>query len=381
MLQTLEMHGFRGFESYRLSNLARVNLLVGKNNCGKSSVLEAIELLVSGGNPAVFLRSLQRRGDTGVRYPAKPREWPVDVSHVFFGHSCTPGARFELSSDSPHGRHALTVRIVPLDDIREQVADWDQDVGEMLLPSTLDPHKFAPDEQVAPMFGMWIEREAPSDSDEPFMPILLPVMEDGEILVGRRHRWMRNATLGTPIRFLTLESIEPASLGGIWDTIVVEGREAEIVNDMKLLQPDLDSIHFLTMSRLGRGVLVGTQGGRRLPISIYGDGMRRLLALRLSFEGTANGVLLIDEIDTGLHWTVMEDMWQVVVEVARNLNVQVFATTHSLDCIGGLGALLQSRPDLDDEVSIQKIHGSLEQAACLRGEHIRVAVEQDIEVR
>ena len=74
-------------------------------------------------------------------------------------------------------------------------------------------------------------------------------------------------------------------------------------------------------------------------------------------------------------------MWQFVVEVARRLNVPIFATTHSYDCIRGLGSLLRSRPDLDDEVSIQKIHGSLKQAACLRGDQIRVAVEQEIEVR
>ena len=109
--------------------------------------------------------------------------------------------------------------------------------------------------------------------------------------------------------------------------------------------------------------------------------MRRLLALRLSFVGTANGFLLIDEIDTGLHWTVMEEMWQFVVEVARKLNVQVFATTHSYDCIRGLGTLLQSRADLTDEVSIQKVNTSLKQAVNLRGGQIKVAVEQEIEVR
>ena len=109
--------------------------------------------------------------------------------------------------------------------------------------------------------------------------------------------------------------------------------------------------------------------------------MRRLLALRLSFVGTTNGVLLIDEIDTGLHWTIMEDMWQFVVEVARKSNVQVFATTHSHDCIRGLASLIQSRPEFADQVSIQKVVSSLPQAVCLRGDQIRVAVEQEIEVR
>ena len=109
--------------------------------------------------------------------------------------------------------------------------------------------------------------------------------------------------------------------------------------------------------------------------------MSRLLAMRLSFVGVADGFLLIDEIDTGLHWTIMEEMWQFVVEVARKSNVQIIATTHSLDCIKGLGSLIQSRPDFEEEVSIQKIHSSLKQAVCLRGDQIKVAVEQNIEVR
>ena len=77
----------------------------------------------------------------------------------------------------------------------------------------------------------------------------------------------------------------------------------------------------------------------------------------------------------------MEEMWQFVVEVAQRSNVQIFATTHSYDCIRGLGSLIQSRPDLTDQVCIQKVDTSLEQAVCLRGDQIKVAVEQDIEVR
>ena len=85
-----------------------------------------------------------------------------------------------------------------------------------------------------------------------------------------------------------------------------------------------------------------------MPISTFGDGLRRILALRLSFVGTANGFLLADEIDTGLHWTVIEEMWRFVVEVAPKNNVQVFATTHSYDCIRGLASLIRSRADLAD---------------------------------
>jgi len=147
------------------------------------------------------------------------------------------------------------------------------------------------------------------------------------------------------------------------------------------LMPELDSIHFLTGGRRN-GILVGHRNVKtRFPVGSYGDGMRRLLAISLALVSTKDGCLLIDEIDTGLHWTVMEDMWRLVVEAAQHSNVQVFATTHSLDCVRGLGTLTRSRPDLAKLVAIQKVHQSLKQAVCVPGEEIPIAMEQDIEVR
>ena len=369
MLQTLAIRGFRAFESYRLTNLARVNLVVGRNNCGKTSVLEAIELLVSGGHPAVFYNSARRRSEMGVPYARRGRERPIDVSHVFFGHKFDLGTRFELSSEG--GKYTLSVRVRSLDEVGEDSDFWDRRTKQWLQRGSLDQ-----DEEAVPVLGLSI------DGGPAGRQASLPVMDDGTVMFESYPRSIRNGAYGTPVHFLTLDSFDPASMGGMWDTVLAEGREAEIVDDMRLLEPDLDSIHFLTSGRLGSGILVGLRnGGRRLPIGTYGDGMRRLLALRLSFVGTANGFLLIDEIDTGLHWTIMEEMWQFVVEVARKSNVQIFATTHSYDCIQGLGSLIQSRPDLKEEVSIQKVDTALKQAVCLRGDQIKVAVEQDIEVR
>ena len=94
-----------------------------------------------------------------------------------------------------------------------------------------------------------------------------------------------------------------------------------------------------------------------------------------------DGVLLIDEIDTGLHWTVMEDLWRLVVGAARDGNVQVFATTHSYDCIRGLASLLEREPGLAEEVSLQKLERRLDEAVAFGGERLPRAVAHDIELR
>ena len=109
--------------------------------------------------------------------------------------------------------------------------------------------------------------------------------------------------------------------------------------------------------------------------------MRRLLALSLALIQAANGVLLIDEIDTGLHWTVMEDMWRLVIDTARKSSVQVFATTHSQDCIRGLASLVESRSDLASEVCVHKIERLLDKAVRFDANDVQAAVDRNIEVR
>ena len=168
----------------------------------------------------------------------------------------------------------------------------------------------------------------------------------------------------------------------MWDNALRDGHESGVIRALQFLQGDIESVHFLTGDQSAPNVLVGTSGGgRKLPMTSFGDGMRRMLALSLSLIDAANGVLLVDEIDTGLHWTVMEDMWRLVVETARKSSVQVFATTHSYDCIRGLAALTESRPDLVGEVSIHKIERALNKAVRFADKDIPAIVDQNIEVR
>ena len=364
MLKSLALHGFRSFESYELAELTTVNLLVGKNNCGKTSLLEAVELLVSNGQPAVFAEVARRRGEV-VSYRPRHR---VNASHLFFGHTCEPGVRFLLSSDD--GRE-LSATIQSLDEVGEDADLWEtrrtrerrRDLDE--------------DEGTEPAFGL---RIAPGTEKE---AVALPMAEDGTILYGFWARpSLRNGVSLSPVRFLGLESFASERMGDAWDKVLADGLEDEIAEDMRLLLPEIDSIHFLTGRPGPGGILIGLRGGgRRMPIGSYGDGLRRLLALRLALVYATDGYLLIDEIDAGLHWTVIEDVWRLLVEAAGKYNVQIFATTHSHDCIRGLGTLVTSQPGLAEKVSLQKVHSALDQAVPLRGEQIGTAVEQKIEVR
>ena len=361
MFKTLALRGFRGFESYTLTDLAPVNLIVGKNNCGKTSVLEAVQLLASDGHTAALSEIVRRRREGSYRRR-------VDISHLFFGHECRSGAQFELSSGD--GERNVHARILALDEVGEEAVLWD--------PRRVNVRRGEPepDEDNDPEFALRLASSIRKD------PRMLPVARDGTLLYELGSRSAYNEGSGAPVRFLGLESAADSRMSEAWDEILAEGREEEIAEDMRLLVPEIDSVHFLSGGRLSGSILVGRRGGgRRLPIGSFGEGLRRLLALRLALVGATGGFLLLDEIDSGLHWTVIQDVWRLLVEVATRSEVQIFATTHSYDCIRGLGMLVTSRPDLAGAVSIQKIDESLKQAVALRGEQIEIAVAQEIEVR
>ena len=163
MLKSLALRGFRAFESYELAELATVNLLVGKNNCGKTSLLEAVELLVSNGHLSVFSEVAQRH-DEGISYR---RRHEVNASHLFFGHTCEPGACFKLSSDD--GRE-LSATILSLDEVGEDADLWETRRNRERR------RELDEDEEIVPAFGLRIALGAAEEA------VALPMAEDGTIL-------------------------------------------------------------------------------------------------------------------------------------------------------------------------------------------------------
>ena len=342
MIRNIFLEGYRSFESFKLSGLNRVNLIVGMNGCGKTSILEAVDFLISGGNPTVLTRSLDRRGESKT---FGSEEVPV-VSHLYFGHPLLrPGAKFRVSAGNRI--KPLTVEIVALEDIAQQIMllDYPEYGDDLLLEKGL--------------------RITVGDSQE--LPDM-PLFEDGLVrfpsTLGTKYirRLSELSYSFPPSLFLTPDFLNLSSMRDVWNQVIVDKRESEVLEAMKILRTDIESIHFLSGRNSLRSseVLIGLHSeGPRLPLGSLGDGVRRLLALSLALVRTNRGYLLIDEIDTGFHFTAMQKMWNLVVSSALRSNIQVFATTHSFDCILGLASLVEARPELAPEISIQKIESSL----------------------
>lgn len=120
---------------------------------------------------------------------------------------------------------------------------------------------------------------------------------------------------------------------------------------------------------------------QRVPIGSMGDGIWRILGIILATVCAKDGYLFIDEIDTGLHFTTMSDMWKMIWQTAKRLNVQVFATTHNSDCWKSLADIAEQEDTTEDGIRIHRIERGKERSIVFTEPQIIIAAERELEVR
>ncbi len=109
-------------------------------------------------------------------------------------------------------------------------------------------------------------------------------------------------------------------------------RQEEVLRSLQILEPRLRRLSILLLA--DEPAIHGDIGLSRLvPLQFMGEGMRRVISIIAAIASARRGSVLIDEIENGLHYSIMKDVWTAIAKAARQADVQVFATTHSWECI------------------------------------------------
>jgi predicted ATPase len=347
--------------------------LVGKNNSGKTSVLEALYLLAANGDPAALWRVLTRRGEQSEQNVRVGREEPeVDVSHLFHGHELRVGAAIDLSTknSSPDSRLEFVVREYKPEDKPNEPQG--QRRVEPPTPRMVIGVNGSPKPSVR---AIALTRRGGMSSD---------ILD-----VARRPSGRPQNEAQRPAQYITTESLGADELAQMWNDISLTTSEDRVLEALRFIEPDVERIAPIVPSS---GYFYGyiSRGGFRvklkasalpIPIGSLGDGIWRMLAMAMALIRAKDGVLLIDEIDTGLHYTVMADMWKLIFATARDSNVQVFATTHSYDCIHSLATICSADIETNSRVTIQRIESGKKNAIPYSEAEIKEAAKRHIEVR
>jgi len=117
-------------------------------------------------------------------------------------------------------------------------------------------------------------------------------------------------------------------------------------------------------------------------ISEYGDGIKHYVAVVCAIKAISNGVIFIDEIENGIHYTQLDSLWENILTASKAQNKQVFATTHSKECIE---AYMRAAKKLEDKditfIRLSRLQNGQIKASTLDYELLENSMEQDHEVR
>ncbi|GAB4453851.1 MAG: AAA family ATPase [Armatimonadaceae bacterium] len=374
ILESLEIENFRAFKHLKVSRLGRVNLITGRNNSGKTCVLEALHIFARRGSPEAVWQVLQNReqllltdevaGDA-TRYGERNKV--IDILRSLFSNSAEYN-RFWKDEEFHVGQHQESRPFT------FGIQRYSQEEGNNAkAPSKITERN--------PGFLVGITFDYASDFNRSRYTGFSGVY-DARRIIEADYRALFEASDPYPSVLIPSGGVNYAFSSRMFDNIAATELENDMLDMMNLMIP-AKRINFRHSGIYPHSPYVLLKSGSEpIPLNQFGDGTRRLLGLGLAILNSRNGFLLIDEFENGLHYTVQVDIWRHLFKLARRYNVQVFATTHSWDCIE---AFQQASVEDEDPKSGMLIRltrqGDEVVSTVFDEEDLRVITRDGIEVR
>ena len=335
LLQHLHLNDFRGGSGIQLDELRPVNLVVGTNNAGKSSVLEAASLLLRPHDPANWIQTSRHRDESMSVYDGIWGLFPnATALRVEEGR---PQVKVLTVSGSIHGLSRELSAVVT----------------------------------VMPFFPMEAQREV----IEVLFGLHALVTDGGENVTHNFHFNDRaSLTVGPAPSHKSYTLTPGAHRSGrvmieFFSEAVEAGQKQDAVELVRLFDPQIRSIDL--SSSLGRVVVRALHEARGVvDLASFGDGLRRAALFGFALRRASGGVLMIDELEGGVHSGLLGKVLRALVLGARQADVQILATTHSLEA---LDALVDATADAPSDLAVYHLRrAEAGQAEALRFDGDRV---------
>ena len=342
-MKELTISNYKCLKNIEISDLKSVNLFTGKNNTGKSTILEAVALFAAKGDMHLVKIFLEERGELN-NYSDKNSSTKANLellSGFFYNRKIGFKEGNVISIDSDTDSFSMR--------FEEKV-------------STGESNKYIFKTKAGAIernFYLWenLFEQLPS----PFFKL-----QDNFHFINSKG-----------------EDILNPNSASLWDKITLSEKENIVVEALQIIEPDIIRLSFIGENgfKNTRYPIVKLKDGTLHPLKAMGDGINRILNLILALVNSDNGYLLIDEVENGLHYSVQEKLWEVMFEISARLNVQVFATTHSSDSINSFAKVLENNKDYEGSLYRLARRGEEIKAYTFSTEEIMEASFQQINLR
>jgi len=309
MIAHLHIKNFMCFKDLEIPTLKRVNLIAGKNNAGKTTLLDAVRILKSDADNAVINHILHSRR-------VLKRGLHETYENLF---------NYNLESS-----------LTRINDVCIE-CDWDEDGANFFLR----------DHEKQEKKGL-----------------------NSNLFIDSPHEDL------VYVRF----NSDFNTLNQLWENIVLTPQEDDIYKIVRdTIQPDLIRLD------VGREIVRVRLQDTEKPVSLgtLGDGVYRILLIALSLANAQNSILLIDELELGLHYSALEKLWNMIFKYAKKWDIQVFATTHSQDVLRTFHYVADDAQYINDAqyIRLQVNRKGENEAIIFDGERMRESLELELEIR
>ena len=315
----LHINRYRKIQNLEITNLSKVNIFVGANNKGKTTVLEAFYLLSQLNNLNAFLELEKFRSKT------------ENIDPVFIDKNFTEGINIVAIFDDSQYDIKLS---------KETINDNDFDKTGYI--STITEIAQINKDTFENKIHLFSNKDSVLNSDDKIQK-LCP------------------ATFTSPYRYNS-ELLKTAH------SSLIESKDFDKV--LRFIQENLDSsiekIELVSINNLNRFMVTSTKNDKAIDITKYGEGLQRIFEIILLMIYSEGGIICIDEIDSAIHKSLLIKFTKFIQELADQYNVQVFLTTHSKECID---AFVENKyknneltafvlKEVDDKIQYKYLNGS-----------------------
>ncbi len=348
-IKNLTIHQFRGLRDLSWDSLGQINLLVGVNNSGKTSVLEAISTYCRPLDPLQWLtRGRDLKGDRQYLlsrlkwlFPALPQnqqngDRKIDVYQVqthISGDGSFPvidsRAIYRLyppgsGSSVPWGYREL----IGVGESGEHKADIE------LVATIFNPQQHQEKQEYSEHFQLWNSGRLITRSQ---------VLSPKKV----RHQDLASGNLMLPVEIVTpLDHWIEQLHVGLLSEAILQRFKPEVIKLLQVIDSGIVGLEILDNQGIGSGLYIDHKQLGLAPLSICGNAVRRLLLYALTLAKVRGGVLLIDELETSIHTDALRGVFSWLVQWCSKMDVQLFATTQSLEAIDAMLDATSSDVDL-----------------------------------
>ena len=303
MINNIKIERLRGIRECILEDLGRFNIFLGRNNCGKTTVLEAIYLFLGNDNIIgnVNINNLRQLiVDNDDKY--KLNFYNLETEHPI----TLSGAYNDANRSAEFKYWEQFAEAIDVNEIKDKQTALEKDYGLQLRYVTSTGTY-----QSKLILSSNKNKQARAEAPKEF---------------------------GKHINSAYLSSI--VGHGGfavnVYSEILKRKKEDKITSILCEIEPSIKDIIIANDT-----LMVDIGLSQRVPIQVLGDGIRKIFDIVVAMFQCENGIMMIDEMENGFHYQSMPTLWRAIIQTAKELNVQVFATTHNIDTLQAANAVLQ----------------------------------------